>query len=131
LATEINKRAIEFARRNLLNNQITNACVARLAAHEVRQALEGVRQFYRLKDIDLANYNFASVLVDPPRSGLDFETVKFVQNFRQIIYISCNPQTLQRDLAILNTTHQITDCALFDQFPFTNHIECAVILKIR
>jgi len=130
-ATEISKRATQAAINNLERNQITNVKIVRLAAHEVSSALNKERDFYRLRTIDLGSYNFGTVLVDPPRSGLDFATCKMVQNFARIIYISCNPMSLQRDLQTLAQTHQITHCALFDQFPFSPHIECGLILQAK
>ena len=71
------------------------------------------------------------MFLDPPRAGLDITTTKLAQNFEQIIYISCNPQTLHRDLEALTKTHTIEKFALFDQFAYSNHIESGVILKAR
>ena len=51
------------------------------------------------------------------------------KDFEQIIYISCNPETLHRDLKELIKSHEIVRFALFDQFAYTNHIESGVILK--
>ena len=67
--------------------------------------------------------------MDPPRSGLDDTTRALAKDFSNIIYISCNPETLHRDLEELTKTHEIIRFALFDQFAFTNHIESGVILK--
>lgn len=63
-----------------------------------------------------------------PRSGLDEETVKMVQAYPRILYISCNPQTLSDNLQTLAETHDVTRLALFDQFPYTHHMECGVLL---
>ena len=52
-----------------------------------------------------------------------------MQEFDRMIYISCNPHTLARNLETLTQTHRITACALFDQFPGTEHIEGGVILE--
>lgn len=67
--------------------------------------------------------------MDPPRAGLDDTTRDLAKDFEQIIYISCNPETLHRDLKILSKTHKIAKFALFDQFAYTNHIESGVILN--
>ena len=48
-----------------------------------------------------------------------------------IIYISCNPETLAKNLAVLNTSHSVKQFALFDQFPYTDHMECGVLLSRR
>lgn len=57
--------------------------------------------------------------------------MKMVQAYPCILYISCNPQTLCDNLATLSTTHDITRLALFDQFPYTHHMECGVLLTRR
>ena len=53
----------------------------------------------------------------PARAGLDDATVKLVQDYDNILYISCNPETLQANMAVLGETHEIARFALFDQFP--------------
>jgi tRNA (uracil-5-)-methyltransferase len=69
------------------------------------------------------------VLVDPPRAGLDDATVELVRKVDRILYISCNPETLKNNLQALSTTHKIDRYAVFDQFPYTHHIECGVYLS--
>lgn len=49
----------------------------------------------------------------------------------RVLYLSCNPLSLARDLAALETTHRVTDAALFDQFPHTLHAEVGVMLQRR
>jgi tRNA (uracil-5-)-methyltransferase len=56
-------------------------------------------------------------------------TIELISNIENIIYISCNPQTLSRDLEILTETHAIDASAIFDQFPHTPHIESGVFLR--
>ena len=112
---------------NELNN-IENVEFARLSSEEFVQAFDEVRDFFRLKNINLKTYNFQIVFVDPPRAGLDEKTIKLVQRFKYIIYISCNPETLARDLEVLTKTHHVKRFAIFDQFPYTKHIETGVIL---
>jgi tRNA (uracil-5-)-methyltransferase len=94
-------------------------------------ALDKVRTYERLKNIQLDEYRFSTVFVDPPRSGLDPATNAFVSRFDHIIYISCNPHTLKDNLKQLYQTHRLTRMALFDQFPYTEHRECGVILQRR
>ena len=93
--------------------------------------MRGERQFSRLKDVDLNSYDFRTVLVDPPRAGLDEASVKQISEYDNIIYISCNPETLHNNLTELSKTHTIESFAMFDQFPYTHHIEVGVILKRR
>jgi tRNA (uracil-5-)-methyltransferase len=81
-----------------------------------------------LKHIDLKSYDFSTVFVDPPRAGIDSETLKLLARFENIIYISCNPETLKRDLEILEN-HKVEKMAIFDQFPYTNHLEMGAILR--
>ena len=100
-----------------------------MSAEEFVQGLQEVRVFNRLKDVNLKDYNFDTIFMDPPRSGLDDTTRALAKDFEQIIYISCNPETLHRDLNELTKTHEILRFALFDQFAYTNHIESGVILK--
>jgi tRNA (uracil-5-)-methyltransferase len=52
-----------------------------------------------------------------------------VSRFERIVYISCNPDTLKENLAELVKTHNIEKFALFDQFPYTHHVETGVILS--
>jgi tRNA (uracil-5-)-methyltransferase len=69
--------------------------------------------------------------VDPPRAGLDDATLTCVQQFAEILYVSCNPKTLEENLRVLRETHEIESFACFDQFPYTPHLECAVRLARR
>ncbi|WP_236033126.1 tRNA (uridine(54)-C5)-methyltransferase TrmA [Helicobacter turcicus] len=129
LATEISKISINALRFACEKNQIKNIHFARLSGAECIEALNKTRKFNRLKGIDLNTFNFGSVFVDPPRSGLGVEACEFLKHFKQIIYISCNPQTLAQDLEILKQTHCIKHIAFFDQFPHTKHLESGVILE--
>lgn len=81
------------------------------------------------KAVNLADYNFSSLLVDPPRKGLDDLTLKETQKFDYIFYISCNPETLKQNLLELTKTHKIESMAFFDQFPYTHHAELGLVLK--
>jgi len=128
LATEISKSSINAAKQNMKLNGITNIEFVRMSVEEFVQALDGVREFRRMKDIDIKSYDFSSIFVDPPRSGMDEYSCQFASRFDTIVYISCNPLTLQRDLEILTKTHKIEAMALFDQFPYTHHVEMGVKL---
>lgn len=129
LATEISKTSIKSALRNCSLNKIESISFIRMSAEDFVQALNKVRAFNRLKDINLDDYEFDTIFMDPPRSGLDDTTRNLAKDFENIIYISCNPETLHRDLEELTKTHKIEKFALFDQFAFTNHIESGVILR--
>ena len=88
-------------------------------------------QFHVLKDIDLDSYDFSCIFVDPPRSGLDPNTEQLVSRFEQILYISCNPETLKENLREICKTHRIERFAIFDQFPWTKHLECGAYLTLK
>ena len=121
LATELAKSSVYAAEWNIEQNQIENIQVARLSAEEFTQAYNGERVFRRLQEakIDISTYDFDTVFVDPPRAGIDNETLKLLQRFQRIIYISCNPDTLYDNLKQLSQTHRISKFAMFDQFPYT------------
>ncbi len=129
LATEISKNSIKAAKENLELNGIENVYFARLSSEEMTQAINREREFRRLRELDLESFDFSTVLVDPPRAGLDDDTGKMISSIDNIIYISCNPETLARDLEKLAETHTVKSSAVFDQFPHTQHIESGVFLE--
>ncbi len=128
LATEISKSSVNAALANLADNGVDNVSLVRLSAEELTEALNEVRPFRRLADIDLKSYAFGSVFVDPPRAGMDPDTCELTRRFERILYISCNPETLAANIAQLSNTHKVARCALFDQFPYTHHMESGVLL---
>lgn len=133
LATEISKTSIKSAKESCTLNGVNNIEFIRMSSEEFVEALNKKREFNRLKEVDLDSYAFfnsdSTLFVDPPRAGLDDTTRNLAKEFQQIIYISCNAQTLKRDLEELTKTHTIKQFGLFDQFAYTNHIECGVILE--
>jgi tRNA (uracil-5-)-methyltransferase len=129
LATEISKTSVAAAQDNIVKNNIDNLKIIRMSSEEFVQAQQGVREFRRLKGINLADYQCKTVLVDPPRSGLDESTVNMISQYENIVYISCNPDTLKYNLDTLLNTHTISRFALFDQFPYTHHVECGVYMQ--
>jgi len=131
LATEISKTSVNAALSNLDENGVDNVRLVRLSAEELTQALNDVRPFRRLEGIDLKSYAFGTVFVDPPRAGMDPDTCELTRRFERILYISCNPETLAANIEQLQDTHRIERCALFDQFPYTHHMESGVLLVRR
>jgi tRNA (uracil-5-)-methyltransferase len=131
LATEISKASIRAALENCDLNGAHNITFVRLSSEELTEALNGGREFRRLEGVELGAFDFSHVFVDPPRAGLDEPSREFLRRFEHIIYISCNPATLARDLAQLSSTHEITAFALFDQFPYTHHLESGVAMRRR
>ena len=127
LASENNRDSIKCLKIGLDKNNIFNVTNVRLSDNEVYEFLMG-RKFNRTKGINIDKYNFSHVLVDPPRSGLTKKTIEMVGAFKNIIYISCNPETYLRDINFLKK-HKIKKIELFDQFPNTQHLEIVSLLQ--
>ncbi len=133
IATEVSKTSIRAASANLMENGIRNVQLVRLSAAEVTQAVSAQRIFRRLSGLPkpLDQFNLRTLFVDPPRAGLDEQTVEMASHFSTIIYVSCNPHTLAKNLQALQPTHSVERLAMFDQFPYTTHMECGVVLQRR
>ncbi len=69
-----------------------------------------------------------ALILDPPRKGCDGNLLR-IADFERIVYISCNPQTLARDLKILSDKYELADIKLFDMFPQTANVETLAVLK--
>lgn len=129
LATEISKNSILSAQKNCESNSAKNIKFLRMSAEELMEAFAKKREFVRLKDVCLDEFDFSHILVDPPRAGCDESVLAFMKKYENIIYISCNPLTLKENLKTLCRTHRISKFAIFDQFVHTKHIECGVLLR--
>ncbi|CAL8460872.1 g403 [Coccomyxa elongata] len=128
VATEMSKASVAAAEFNLQANGVSNTKIARLTAEEFTAAWTGAREFERAKTLDLKCHNLQTILVDPPRAGCDADTATLLKEFKNVVYISCNPETLHSNLLELKDSHNIQRFAIFDQFPYTDHIECGVYL---
>jgi 23S rRNA (uracil1939-C5)-methyltransferase len=73
------------------------------------------------------------ILTDPPRAGMHEDVVKELLNIaaNRIVYVSCNPATQARDIALLNEKYDITKMQAVDMFPHTKHIENIALLELR
>ena len=129
LATENNRNSIKCLNKAIITNNINNISNSRLSSNEVAELFMG-KVFKRMGDINISDYNFSHVLVDPPRSGLDDKTIEIIKNFKNIIYISCNPETYIDNIKSL-TGHNIKYVELFDQFPNTDHLEIISLLSAK
>ena len=127
-ATEISKTSVKAAFDNKAMNQLENINFARVSAEEFTAHMNGDHPRRRLKDCQLEEADFQTVLVDPPRAGLDEASCELISHYPRIIYISCNPDTLEKNLEQLTRTHTLERFAMFDQFPYTHHIESGVYL---
>lgn len=83
--------------------------------------------------IDKLDLQYDAIIVDPPRNGLDSITKNTILKYRaqQILYVSCNPITLVRDLKDLSCQYQLQSVQGFDMFPYTKHVECVCVLKLK
>lgn len=77
--------------------------------------------------------NDASIIVDPPRAGLDHKVVErlLAAKPHQIIYLSCNPATQARDIALLSERYNVTYNQPYNFFPRTPHIENLIVLRLK
>lgn len=114
---EISKSAIEDAIVNQKRNHLQNAQFSCLDTSLFEEKLD----------------RFSTVIVDPPRSGLDNHTKKHLlkEKVPKIIYVSCDLMTLKRDLEILLKQYKIDSIIPVDMFPNTYHVECVCVLKVQ
>ena len=73
------------------------------------------------------------IITDPPRAGMDEEVVKTILEAapEKVVYVSCNPATQARDLALMDEAYQVTRIQPVDMFPHTHHVENVVLLEMR
>lgn len=73
------------------------------------------------------------MIIDPPRGGMHEDVIKVILNARPevIVYVSCNPATQARDIALLDNSYKVTDVQPVDMFPHTHHVENVVRLQLR
>lgn len=134
LATEVARDGIQTAAANLAANGIANVTLVRLSAAEAAAALRGERAFRRCRSagFEPSGWRLRTLLVDPPRTGLAQPAARtFAAAFPRVLYFSCQPASLAADLQELTRTHRATRLAFFDQFPYTPHLESAVLLCRR
>lgn len=113
---EISDSAVRNARKNCENNAIGNC---QFICGDIMAGLRGVRG---RPDV---------LIIDPPRSGMHKNVTKMVRDLApdRIIYLSCNPATLARDLALLKEDYHPAEIQPIDMFPHTYHIECVARLE--
>ena len=85
------------------------------------------------KEISKINEKIDVIFVDPPRKGMDRSAISIMKKIKpkKIVYISCNPVTLARDLSYLNDMYEIKKVVPVDMFPNTAHTECISLLEIK
>jgi 23S rRNA (uracil1939-C5)-methyltransferase len=122
IGVEYDQRAIRSARHNAAARNISNG---EFVAKKVEEVLPGLWQRFPPKD--------TAVLLDPPRKGCPPQTLKRLREIQptQIIYVSCHPATMARDLNILcgDGVFELARVQPLDMFPQTQHVECVADLR--
>lgn len=117
---EIVKEAIEDAKENLKLNQVDNVDFILGKSEEI------------LPKLNHKGIKLDAIVVDPPRKGLDRALIDAIieANPEKIVYVSCNPSTLARDLGYLvEEGYKVVEVQLVDMFPHTMHVECVVEIQ--
>lgn len=81
----------------------------------------------------ISNNNIDTVIVDPPRSGLHKKVIPILEKIspKTIIYVSCDPITMARDIKLLSNNYELVEVTPYDMFPNTYHVECVCVLKLK
>ena len=118
ISVEINKSAHKNAIENAKRNNVDN----------IEFICADAGEYISKSDVDID-----VLIMDPPRSGSDETFLSTVMNKRikKIIYISCNPETLARDIAYLSSLFKVTYVQPVDMFPMTAHVETVVCLQLK
>jgi len=119
---EIVEEAIVAAKENACINNVTNT---KFIAGDVEKVLDDLVNVKKIiPDI---------IMLDPPRRGLDNTSIENIRKVspKKVVYISCNPATLVRDLAKLEDIYNIKSIKPVDMFPFTSSVECCAVLELR
>lgn len=118
LGVEMNEHAIQDANQNKKLNHVQNIDFICGDSSDIVTKL---------------SHDFDVIIVDPPRAGLDKNTLKFLKESKanRIIYVSCDPITLARDINELKTIYHINEVTPVDMFPNTAHVECVCVLKLK
>ena len=124
LGVELDKKAVESARRNAADRGITNGEFQLGPADELLP-----RALQRFPA------GATTVLIDPPRTGCPAPSLELLREARarQIIYVSCHPATLARDLNVLcaGGVYEVLRVKPLDMFPQTQHVECVAEVRLR
>ena len=119
---EIIKEAIDAANENAKINNVNNT---EFYTGDVEIVLDDL--------INNKGITADIVMFDPPRKGLDRNTINNILMIKpkKIVYISCNPATLIRDLALFEEQYEIKTIVPVDMFPWTSHVECVSVLQLK
>ena len=114
---EINKSAVKYAKMNAALNDINNI---KFVCADVKDVINDYK-------------NIDAVIIDPPRAGLSNEAINNLikLNAKKIVYVSCDPATLARDINILKEFYDLKEITPVDMFPNTYHVECVSLLNLK
>lgn len=117
---ELSREATQLFNENLKRNGISHITTV---CGDVTNETEGVFANNRGR--------VNSIVIDPPREGMKPEVARFLaeKKFKTIVYVSCDPATLARDLKILRGTYEIVSITPLDMFPQTKHVETVTVLR--
>ena len=128
IGIEIVESAVKCARENAADNEITNAKFYTGDASDTEKLLDNA-------EADLGRkINPTVIILDPPRAGCDEKLINYVAKLlpKRVVYISCNPTTLARDVAIFKKLgYECSEVTPVDLFPATGHVESVVCLTRR
>ncbi|MDR3214943.1 MAG: 23S rRNA (uracil(1939)-C(5))-methyltransferase RlmD, partial [Bacilli bacterium] len=120
IGIEINNNAIKDAKENSKKHRITNT---KFVCGDVE---EKIKTYAKNKDVD-------AIIVDPPRTGLSDLSIESIikTKAKKLIYVSCNPSTLGKNLEVLLNYYEIKKLSIIDMFPNTMHVETVALLTRR
>lgn len=119
---EIVEEAVEAAKENAKLNNVNNID---FIAGDVEKAFKELVETKQVKP--------SVIIVDPPRRGLDESTINKILDLEvtRLVYVSCNPATMMRDLKLLEEKYVVKEIQPVDMFPYTSHVECVSVLKLK
>lgn len=122
VGVEFVAEAIEDAKRNAAHNKITHTA---FYAGDMKDVLND--------DFIIANGKPDVVITDPPRAGMHEHVVEKLKTLKapRIVYVSCNPATQARDVAMLADLYHVSAIQPVDMFPHTHHVECVTLLELK
>lgn len=115
---EVNSYSYANAKENLKLNNVNNVVLMNGKVEDIIKKIED--------KVDL-------IVCDPPRSGMDKFTIETILKMepREVVYMSCDPITLARDLSLLKEKYNLVKIKAFDMFPNTYHVESVVLLSLK
>ena len=116
VGVEINEEAVKCA---ILNKELNNISNVKFICGDVSKKVSGLMA--------------EQIVVDPPRSGLTSAGINDILRINpdRLVYVSCDPMTLARDLKLLKDNYEVKEVTLFDMFPWTYHVESVCLLVKR